>query len=82
MNSLVLKLGYSFREIIGFSASKNKIAELVYKALANIQANLNDVQLFHTDLGKEFDTKLIPDALEMSGIQRSLSMKGCPYDRT
>ncbi|MGG4038151.1 IS3 family transposase [Heyndrickxia ginsengihumi] len=38
--------------------------------------------MFHTDRGKEFDNKLISEALETFGIQRSLSMKGCPYDNT
>lgn len=68
------------REIIGHSVGENKTAELVYQAIANIQANLNDVKMFHTDRGKEFDNKLISEALETFGIQRSLSMKGCPYD--
>lgn len=68
------------REIIGRSAGANKSAELVYQALSSIKGNLNDVQMFHTDRGKEFDNKLISEALETFGIQRSLSMKGCPYD--
>ena len=68
------------REIIGHSAGKNKTADLVYRAIASIQANLHDVKMFHTDRGKEFDNKLISEALETFGIQRSLSMKGCPYD--
>lgn len=68
------------REIIGHSAGKNKTAGLVYQAIASIQANLNDVKMFHTDRGKEFDNKLISEALETFGIKRSLSMKGCPYD--
>lgn len=41
---------------------------------------MNDFQLFYTDRGKEFDNQLISEALEAFGIQRSLSMKGCPYD--
>lgn len=68
------------REIIGHSAGANKTAHLVYQAIASIQANLNDVKMFHTDRGKEFDNKLVSEALETFGIQRSLSMKGCPYD--
>lgn len=68
------------REIIGCSAGANKTAELVYQALVSIRGNLNDIQMFHTDRGKEFDNKLISKALETFGIQRSLSMKGCPYD--
>lgn len=68
------------REIIGHSAGTNKTADLVYQAIASIQANLNDIKMFHTDRGKEFDNILISEALETFGIQRSLSMKGCPYD--
>ena len=56
------------REIIGRSAGANKSAELVYKALSSIKGNLNDVQMFHTDPGKEFDNKLISEALETFGI--------------
>lgn len=52
----------------------------MYQAVSSIQANLNNVKMFHTDRGKEFDNKLISEALETFGIQRSLSMKGCPYD--
>ncbi len=37
-------------------------------------------KLFHTDRGNEFKNKLIDDALKTFNIQRSLSMKGCPYD--
>ncbi|MFY0521655.1 DDE-type integrase/transposase/recombinase, partial [Lysinibacillus sp. UGB7] len=68
------------REIIGRSAGANKTAELVYQALVSIRGNLNDIQMFHTGRGKEFDKKLISKALETFGIQRFLSMKGCPYD--
>ena len=68
------------REIIGHSAGTNKTADLVYQAIASIQGNLNDIKMFHTDRGKEFDNILISEALETFGIQRSLSMNGCPYD--
>ncbi|MDE5052939.1 IS3 family transposase [Niallia taxi] len=51
-----------------------------YKALASIKGNLHNIQMFHTDRGKEFDNKLLSEALETFGIQRSLSTKGCPYD--
>lgn len=40
----------------GHSAGENKTADLVYKALESIKANLNVVQMFHTDRGKEFDS--------------------------
>ncbi|MGG1688661.1 IS3 family transposase [Heyndrickxia ginsengihumi] len=68
------------REIIGHSAGPNKTAGLVYQAMASIKGNLHNIKMFHTDRGKEFDNKLISEALKTFGIQRSLSMKGCPYD--
>ena len=34
--------------VFGHSASENKTAELVYQAIARIQADLNDVNMFHT----------------------------------
>lgn len=66
------------REIIGYSVGENKTADLVYQLISTIKANLNDVQMFHTDRGKEFDNQLISKALETFGIKQSLSMKGCP----
>jgi len=68
------------REIVGCSTGPNKDALLVYRALASIKVDLNKVQIFHTDRGNEFKNKLIDDALKTFNIQRSLSMKGCPYD--
>ncbi|MEK5230325.1 IS3 family transposase [Lysinibacillus sp. FSL K6-0232] len=68
------------REIVGFSTGPNKDALLVYRALASIKVDLNKIQLFHTDRGNEFKNNLIDDALKTFNIQRSLSMKGCPYD--
>lgn len=53
---------------------------LVYESLASISANLNDIQLFHTNRGKEFDNTLIDDALEKFNLQYLLNMKGCPYN--
>ena len=68
------------REIIGYSAGKNKDASLVAKAFARVNTNLKNINIFHTDRGNEFKNKLIDDTLATFGIQRSLSMKGCPYD--
>ena len=44
------------------------------------RCDLRKIKLFHTDRGNEFKNKLIDDALKTFNIQRSLSMKGCPYD--
>ena len=68
------------REIIGHSAGANKTAELVYKSISSIERRLDDIQLFHTDRGSEFKNQVIDEALKAFGIERSLSMKGCPYD--
>ena len=68
------------REIIGHSAGTRKDALLVSKAFATIEGELSKIQIFHTDRGNEFKNKLIDETLETFSIQRSLSMKGCPYD--
>ncbi|MDQ0220405.1 transposase InsO family protein [Peribacillus cavernae] len=68
------------REIIGHSAGPNKDAKLIYQALSTGKADLSQIQLFHTDRGGECKNKLIDEALDTFEINRSLSMKGCPYD--
>lgn len=68
------------REIIGCSSGPNKSKELVYKAIASISQRLDRIKMFHTDRGREFDNKLISEALTTFGVTRSLSRKGCPYD--
>ncbi|MDC3415284.1 IS3 family transposase, partial [Aquibacillus sp. 3ASR75-11] len=68
------------REIIGHSAGPHKDAVLVQRSFATVKYNLNHLQLFHTDRGSEFKNKLIDEALETFGIERSLSEKGTPYD--
>ncbi|MGO4183259.1 IS3 family transposase, partial [Paenibacillus sp. TAF43_2] len=67
-------------EIIGCSSGPYKSKELVYKAIASILLRLDHNKMFHTDRGKEFDNKLISEALTTFGVTRSLSRKGCPYD--
>lgn len=68
------------REIIGYSSGPNKTATLVQRAFASVPYNLENINLFHTDRGKEFDNELIDQALETFDIERSLSEKGSPYD--
>lgn len=63
------------REIIGYS-----VTPLVYRAFARVKTRLDDITLFHTDLGNEFKNKIIDEVLDTFKIKRSLSMKGCPYD--
>ena len=68
------------REIIGYSAGKNKDAMLVSKAFSRVNVNLEKIQIFHTDRGNEFENKILEETLKTFHIRRSLSMKGCPYD--
>lgn len=68
------------REIIGYSAGKNKSAVLVKQAFQSVNGSLDTIQIFHSDRGNEFKNHLIDDTLETFNIQRSLSHKGCPYD--
>lgn len=68
------------REIIGWSVGEHKDAKLVQDAFYSIPYSLDQIELFHTDRGKEFDNKLIDDLLATFHIKRSLSKKGCPHD--
>ena len=79
-NYVCILLNLANREIIGYSAGKNKNASLVYDAFMKVEGNLKDIEIFHTDRGNEFKNKLIEDVLETFEIKRSLSKKGCPYD--
>lgn len=47
------------REIIGYSAGKNKDAVLVSRAFATVKVNLEKIKVFHTDRGNEFKNQLI-----------------------
>ena len=77
---ICLFIDFFNREIVGYSAGKNKDANLVVKAISKINHNLKQITLFHTDRGKEFDNKLIDEVLKTFEIERSLSTKVCPYD--
>jgi len=68
------------REIIGHSAGIRKDAQLVYDAFATVKTDLRNIQMFHSDRGGEFKNDLIDQVISTFQIQRSLSMKGCPYD--
>ena len=68
------------REIIGYSAGHRKDSHLVMDAFAAVQADLRQVQMFHTDRGGEYNNMIIDEVLATSHIQRSSSLKGSPYD--
>lgn len=79
-NYICLLIDLFNREIIGYSCGQAKDAKLVQQAFARVKGNLFNIQLFHTDRGKEFKNHLIDEVIDTFGIKRSLSMKGCPYD--
>lgn len=68
------------RESIGYSVGMHKDTKLVEKAFASSKRKLEDIVIFHTDCGKEFDYQKIDILLEVFKIDRSLSRAGTPYD--
>lgn len=50
------------------------------KAFQSVNINLSKISIFHTDRGNEFKNQSIDNILHTFDIERSLSMKGCPYD--
>ena len=54
--------------------------DLVDQDLATINDDLHNIEIFHTDRGKEFDNHTIDDFLATFNIDCSLSHRGDPYD--
>jgi transposase InsO family protein len=79
-NYVCILLDLHNREIIGYSSGTQKDALLVQAAFAKVKVNLAQIQMFHTDRGSEYDNELIDGLLDVFGINRSLSLKACPYD--
>ncbi|WP_425380714.1 hypothetical protein [Spiroplasma endosymbiont of Stenodema calcarata] len=61
-----------------FSLHKN--AKLVKNTFNKLNFTLNDIKIFHTDQGSEFNNNLIYNFLTKNNIQKSYSKPGCPYD--
>lgn len=68
------------RELVGYSTGPKKSANLVHQAFMSVDISLDNIRLFHTDRGKEFDNRVIDDLLKSFDIKRSLSRPGNPYD--
>ena len=75
-----LLAGLADRGIAGHSAGRPRDAGLVLAAFAALDFPLTDVQVFHTDLGGEFDNTRIDEPLDVFDVKGSLSRKGNPYD--
>lgn len=78
---ICLLINFFNREIVGYSACPNKDTKLVYQVFMNSNINLKKIKIFHTDRGNEFKNKIINEVLDVFEIKRSLSKKGCPYDK-
>ena len=57
-----------------------RLALTVKPAFATPSIPIPDIEVFRTGRGSEFDNAEIDLMLEVFGIERSLSAKGCPYD--
>ena len=68
------------REIIGFAAGRKHDAKLVRKAFYRVNADLRNINIFHTDRGTEFKNEIIDGIISAFGMKRSLSAKGSPHD--
>lgn len=68
------------REIVGYSAGKEKDGELVRAAWLTIKEDIRNVSFFHTDRGGEFKNEEIDKILKLAKIERSLSRPGKPID--
>ena len=77
---ICLLIELSHREIIGFSAGRNKDAELVKAAWLTVRKDIREICIFHTDRGSEFKNEEIDKILEIGNIERSLSRPGKPVD--
>lgn len=77
---ICLLIELSHREIIGYSAGKNKDAELIKDAWLTVKKDIRKICIFHTDRGSEFKNQEIDKILEVGNIERSLSEPGKPID--
>ena len=77
---LCLLLDLCGRKILGSAVGNKKDAKLVETAFYSVQADLRNINIFHTDRGGEFKNQVIEGILSAFGIERSLSAKGTPHD--
>ena len=70
------------REVIGYAVDDRMPAELIEKALQNAFKNINgkEVELFHSDRGKQFSSYRVKNILRSNKITQSMSRKANCYD--
>jgi transposase InsO family protein len=73
-------LDLSRRVIVGSGISAKRDSSLAVNSLYNVDFDLREANIFHSDLGSEFNNKDMQNILESFGINRSFSRKGTPTD--
>jgi putative transposase len=77
---LCVMLDICSRQILSYAVSEHRDSALVEQAFKSMQIDHSRIEIFHTDRGSEFSSKIIGDLLRKYDIKRSLSEKGCPID--
>jgi transposase InsO family protein len=77
---ICLLVDLNSRKILGSAVGRNKDAKLVRTAFYGVQADLRQIEIFHTDRGSEFKNQIIDEIISAFGIKRSLSRAGTPID--
>jgi len=73
-------LDLSRRAILSSCVAKSRDTSLVTNSLYNMNIDLREIDVFHTDRGSEFNSKAVDEILDAFKIKRSLSQKGTPID--
>lgn len=73
-------IGLRGREIVGHAAGGRKDSRLVKSAFATFGLQILGIEVFHADKRSDLDSSQIDEMLEVFGVRRSLSGKGCPCD--
>ncbi|WP_426605957.1 IS3 family transposase [Spiroplasma endosymbiont of Glossina fuscipes fuscipes] len=68
------------REIISYDVSSHKDAKLVESTFNKLNFSLENIKIFYTDQGSEFNNSTIYKLLTKNNVQKSYSKPGYPYD--
>lgn len=68
------------RKVVGVNVAVRKGAPLTLQTLANALMHQPPPTIFHSDNGKEYETRSFIGALEELGVRTSRSKPGCPWE--
>ena len=70
------------RKIIGYAYGTSMTSELAVKAVENACQNVKDTAgiILHTDLGRQYTSRVFEAFINSKGMWHSFSRKGSPYD--